>query len=302
MELNCSINGDKRFHPAYTKVKLDDTYEGTIREVLTFSKRIQKDGKVTTPLTFEESKKYPVVGFVWGTTLFPTSMYRHLVELLWYSYLKTNPKLVDELETYTEFNDFGDIDDEISHAALIKRFLEIKENKDPLVLKMPEAGECLYDDFKPLLDVVYRRENIMIEDSLPLEEGTPEVLVYFQQLEEVVESGAPVFPRSFYEKVYKEYAKLINRTPEALIGGAFIRKNKKTKKHLAFLGLIEDHNLQSFRRALESLKSECVSKRLAIGMQMHLGCYETSGPRWEERYAILKEVFSDYYVILYKES
>lgn len=302
MELNCSLHGDKRFHPAHAVVRLDETYEGTIRDVLTFSKRIYKDGKVTTPLKFEESQKYPVVGFVWGTTLFPIAMYRHLVELLWYSYFKTNPKLIEELEKYSDINDYGDIDDNISHAELIKRFLEIKENNDPLVLKMPEVGECLYDDFKPLLDVVYRYENIMIEEDLPLEDGIPEVLVYFQQLEEVVESSAPVFPRSFYEKVYKEYTKFVNRTPESLIGGAFIRKNKKTKKHLAFLGIIEDDNLQSYRRALESLKSECVSKGFAIGMQMHLGCYETSGPKWEERYAILKEVFSDYYVILYKES
>ena len=302
MELNCSLNGDKRFHPAYAKVKLDDRYEGTIREVLTCSKRIYKNGQVTTPLTFDESQKYPVVGFVWGMTLFPTSMYQHLVELLWYSYLKTHPDLIDELMKYETINDFGEIDDNISHAKLLKRFLEIKENNDPLVLKMPDTGECLYDDFKPLLDVVYRRENIMIEEELPLEEGVPEVLVYFQQLEEVVESSAPIFPRSFHEKVFKEYSKLLNRTPESLIGSLFVRTNKKTKKKLAFLGLIEDDGLKSYRRSLESLKTYCVSRGLAIGMQQHLGCYETSGPNWEARYEILKEVFSDYYVILYKES
>lgn len=301
MELNCSSAGNKSFHPAYAKIKLDEVYEGTIRQVLTHSKRILKDGKVTIPITHEEANQYPVVGFVWGTTLFPSGMYRHLVELLWYSYLKTNPDLIEELEKYDEINDYGDVDDNISHASLLKRFKEIKENYDPLVLKLPEMGECLYDDFKPLLDVVYRYETIMFEEELVLEDAAPEVLVYFQQLEEVVESSAPIIPRSFYERIYKEYMKLINRTPEKLIGGIFVRSNKKTKKNIAFLGLIEDEGLASFRRSLETLKSYCASRGLAIGMQSHLGCYETTGPKWEERYKVLKEVFSDYPVILYKE-
>lgn len=299
MELNCSRSGDRRFHPAYAEIEIHG-YRNTIQNIVAQSKRILKDGVVTSELTHDEAKHYPTVGFVWEGLLLPYSLFKQFVGLLWYKYLHENPELVSELEDYARYNDHGQID-EVSHAEFISYYMMRKENSNPLVLTTPLYGEALLDYIKPLLDVLGRRENIIIETHLMFDEAITEVVGQFQQLETVVETPPTFLARTFNDKVYKEYFKALGKTPNQVIGGCFVKYNPKTNQRVALLGVLDDDDYFSFRQSLESLKVFCMQRGYSISLHYDLGT-EIDSSEWKNRYAILNEVFDDYYIILYKQA
>lgn len=126
MELNCTLQGDKRFHPSTAYTKLFGQ-EGTISELYASAKR-NKDGS----LCIEGNRPDHIC--VNGRRISPDNL-GLFYDTLWYQYLAMNRHLIAEICKYDSFSD-GHKSEAYNSQARV--FRKIKQNGNLAGLK----AEC----------------------------------------------------------------------------------------------------------------------------------------------------------------
>lgn len=95
--------------------------------------------------------------------------------------------------------------------------------------------------------------------------------------------------RSKYPKAYNEYIEFSKLNKFNLLGQEYYG-NKKSIVYTSY---------DALKKSLISLKNKAKSEGLIVGLPYGIGCGLANGD-WNVVYNIIKEVFSDYYVVLYK--
>lgn len=317
MLLDCSKSG--HFHPSKVRVEIEG-YEDTIENHAVFTKRILQDHHVIAPATLEEAIENQAVGFVVKGMLLPIKYYPQYVGLLWHKYLSSNPKIVEELKRCTTFKE-GEIHDGVSHLEIICKFLGYqKPNKKGTDRRQGLPGDLLLEWCKPLTDLLNKEEIVIVEESRTLTESINEVVGFFHYVEDVIEEPAQATYKEFCPRVLHHFKKALRYDSSMLIGGCFVRRNEEdksrrfwfgrkeepikkrnTKQDVAFLGISEEEQLESFKSSIAALKTYAKERNLAVSLPYNLGCDKTSGIEWEVRLNIVRDVFKDYYLTLHKE-
>lgn len=307
--LNCS-KFNESFHPLNALVEVNG-YLAPIESHTTYAKRIRKEGLIVPAANMEEAAEYPVVGFVCNSYLLPFTYFPYYVGLLWHKYLSQNPELVEELKQYDEYRDFNQFTD-FSHAQYIERFMDCSCSGK---VAKPNPGDLFYEWLKPLTDVLTGKNTVIIEKETSIRESITEVVGFFQH-EEDESSEWSEYYREFCPIVYRNYKKHLSRSPLEMFGGCFVQDNDQSllqrfKNHrnktfvndqqkIAFLTLSNENEELDFRTSIQSLKTYAQKRKLAVSLPYHLGC-QVESKKWKKRYAILKEIFADYYVTLFQE-
>ena len=318
MLLDCSKNG--HFHPSKVRVEIEG-YEDTIENHAVFTKRILRDSHIVAPVTLEEALENQAVGFVVKGMLLPIKYYPQYVGLLWHKYLSTNPKIVEELKRCTQFRE-GEIYDGVSHLEIICKFIGYdKPNKKGIKRRQGLPGELLLEWCKPLTDLLNKEEIVIVEESRTLTESINEVVGFFHYVEDVIEEPAQATYKEFCPRVLHHFKKALRYDASMLMGSCYVRRNEEekprrfwfsrhqeepvkkrnTKQDVAFLGISEEEQLETFKSSVMALKNYAKERNLAVSLPYDLGCEKPTGVEWEVRMNIIREVFKDYYLTLHKE-
>lgn len=316
MILDCSKMG--HFHPSKVRVEVDG-YEDTIENHAVFTKRILKDYQVMAPATLEEALDYPAVGFVVKGMLLPIKYYPQYVGLLWHKYLSTEPEIVEELKRCTKFKE-GELHDGVSHLEIICKYLGYDElNKKGVNRRQGYPGDLLLEWCQPLTDLLNKEEIVIVEESRTLTQSINEVVGFFHCVEDSIEESAQLTYKEFCPQVLHHFKKALRYDANLLRGSCFIRQNEEvptrrfrlrrkeepvkkrnTQQNVAFLGISEDQQVDTFKSSIAALKTYAQKRNLAVSLPYDLGCKNTSGSEWELRFNIVRNVFSDYYLTLHK--
>lgn len=317
MLLDCSKNG--HFHPSKVRVEIEG-YEDTIENHAIFTKRILRDHQVVAPTSLEEAIETPAVGFVVKGMLLPINYYPQYVGLLWHKYLSANPKIVEELKRCTKFKD-GEIHDGVSHLDIILKFIGYENStKKGMKRRQGLPGELLLAWCKPLTKLLNKEEIVIVEETRSLTESINEIVGFFHYVEDVIEEKAQATYKEFCPRVLYHFKKALRYDASMLRGSCFVRRNEEdrsrrfwfsrqeepvkkrnTKQDIAFLGISEEEQLETFKSSVMALKAYAQERNLAVSLPYNLGCDKVSGAEWKARLDIVREVFRDYYLTLHKE-
>lgn len=137
--------------------------------------------------------------------------------------------------------------------------------------------------------------------------GNEQVIGHQTNCQGVMGSGIAKIVKEKFPTCYEEYHSLCNsyENKEDLLGKCQMCK-VGNKKYIANLfgqckyGTDKCYSdYEAFEKALTQLKYECVGKELSVALPYNISCGRAGGD-WNIVYNIIKKVFSDYPVILYK--
>ena len=300
--LECSTAGDKRFSAMVAKVSVNgvvDTIENHYQKSKVF---LDEGGNLYTVNNSKEAKGKKPVAFKINNYYLPLSYGAMFYDLLWYKYLKANPELEVVLEQYDDYSDkFKSKVAYNCQAVSIRKYMK----KEGYNLSLQDRGKQVMKDCKPLLDIL-RGANTVVVQSGDIFTGYVNIIGHQVNCQGVMGKGIASIVRSDYPKAYDEYIGYSKANKGNLLGNAQIVKcggkyicnlysqeyygNDKTKVYTSY---------EALKKSLTILKDYAKSKGLVVGLPYGIGCGLANGD-WNTVYNIIKEVFSDYYVIIYR--
>jgi O-acetyl-ADP-ribose deacetylase (regulator of RNase III) len=317
--LECSSKGDRRFSALNAKVHVKvndverfDTIESHYQDAKEF---LDEDGNFVKAKDWKEAKAWQKEGRkavrvnIQGTIL-PIDFLTQYYKLLWVKYLDANPHLVQYAKQFDEFTDMFRGNSINCQADVIRQY--VKEGRESIV------SEC-----KPLIMAlrgVFVRE--VIGDLLEAKE-----LVIGHQVNclGIMGGGLARLIKERYPVVFDEYSLLckINQKGRSLMGYCQMVEvvDEETREHTLFAdpnhqpkiirivaNLFGQHEIGTdrkrteepfLRKALESMKEMAMKKGYSVALPYQLGS-NLGGGDWNEILGIIKEVFHDYPVTIYR--
>lgn len=316
--LECSSKGDKRFSALVAKVKVFDVFD-TIEAHYQGAKEYfdLQSGNLVKASNWQEAKEWQKQGMmpvrinVQGTIL-PYDFLTQYYKLLWVKYLDANPELVEYAKQFDEFTDMFRGKKTLNcQADVIKQY--VKEGKESIM------KEC-----QPLLQAfrgVFVRE--VIGDLLEAKE-----LVIGHQVNclGIMGGGLAALIKKKYPVVFREYEMLckIGQKTRSLMGhcqlveireevveeqgSLFVFEENEGKVVRIVANLFGQHEIgtdkkrteeEFLKKALVSLKEKVMEKGYSVALPYQLGS-GLAGGNWLEILEIVKEVFHDYPVTIYR--
>lgn len=301
--LECSSKGDKRFSALYAQVHVNgvfDTIENHYQKAKLFK---DKNGKLKQVGDWREAKGKKPVAFLISNYQLPLSFGLMFYKLLWYKYLKSNPELEEVLLEYDDYNDiFTSKTAYCNQAEVIKDYIQdshgVKYNKE-------DRGKQLKKSCKPLLDILNNKNTVIIENG-DLTMSYANILAHQVNAQGVMGSGVAKGIKVKYPKAYKDYLNHHQLKQREILGECqIVDCDSKIVANLfgqfnygrARDVVYTDYN--ALREALISLKEFAKTNNLSVAMPFKIGCGLANGD-WEGVVLpMIKNVFNDYYVILY---
>ncbi|MDF2880187.1 MAG: hypothetical protein K0R54_744 [Clostridiaceae bacterium] len=297
--LECSSKGDKRFSAFYAKVKVFDKFD-SIENHYQLSKRFKdSNGNIIVPLTWKDSKGKTPVCFVVNDIKFETKYLSSFYALLWAKYLDSMPSLVKYASEFDDFKDMFSGKSINSQANVIKKY--VKEGRVSLM------KEC--NEFIKLLS----KQDYVKEEVGDLLKANADIKGHQTNGLGLMGAGLALQIRNTYPHVFFEYQKLCKSiSPNLLFGQCQIVETEvNSKKYIANLfGQIgigvgkgspdsKEERMIALNKSLVSLKEYAMANNLSVGLPYQLGC-GLAGGDWNEVLTIIKKVFNDYPVTIYK--
>lgn len=299
--LECSTSGDKRFSAMVAKVSVNgvlDTIENHYQKSKVF---LDKDGYYYTVNTSKDAKGKKPVAFKIGDYYLPLSYGAMFYDLLWYKYLKANPALELVLEQYDDYSDkYKSKKAYNCQADSIRKYM--RENG--VLLSFNNRGKSILRDCKPLLDVLRKTNTVIIEQG-DLLEGYTNIIAHQVNCQAVMGKGIAKSIRTKYPQVYDSYIKFCKDNKKLLGKAQIINLDNKYICNLyaqEYYGLDKTTTYTSYealRASLMDLKDYAKENNLTVGLPYEMGCGLANGD-WNIVLNIIKDVFKDYYVIIYK--
>ena len=302
--LECSSKGDKRFSALYAKVYVNGVYD-TIENHYQRAKLFEdENGELKGVIDWKEAKGRKPVAFLINGYKLPLSFGLMFYKLLWYKYLKSNPELEEVLLEYDDYNDmFTSKTAYCKQAEVIRDYIQ---NSYDVKYSKEDRGKKLKESCKPLLEVLNKKNTVIVEDG-DLTMSYANILAHQVNAQGVMGSGVAKGIKAKYPKAYQEYlshSKLKQRAilgecqiidcDNKMIANLFGQFNYGRKKDVVYT------DYKALRGALISLKEFAKVNNLSVAMPFKIGCGLANGD-WEGVVLpMIKEIFNDYYVILYK--
>ena len=300
--LECSRAGDSRFSAMIAKVLvngIDDTIENHYQKSKVF---LDEYGNFYTVSSSKEAKGKKPVAFKISGYYLPLSYGAMFYDLMWCKYLRANPNLEDVLEQYDDYSD--KYKSKIAYncqADSIRKYMQ----RDGILLPRSERGKDLMYSCKPLLDFLNGTNKVIVENG-DIFTGYINIIGHQVNCQGVMGKGIASIIRSDYPKAYDEYISfskdnkdnLLGRTQVVGCGGKCIC-NLYAQEYYGNDKSVVYTSYEALRKSLTTLKEYAKSKGLVVGLPYGIGCGLANGD-WNVVYNIIKEVFGDYYVILYK--
>ncbi|MBQ8999309.1 MAG: macro domain-containing protein [Clostridium sp.] len=301
--LECSTAGDKRFSAMVAKVSVNgviDTIENHYQKSKAF---LDENGDLYTVNASKEAKGKKPVAFKISGYYLPLSYGAMFYDLLWYKYLKANPELELILEKYDDYSDrYKSRVAYNCQADSIRRYMKDKDGNN---LSKEDRGKKIMEICKPLLNILKGFDTVVIEKG-DIFTGYINIVGHQVNCQGVMGKGIASIVKSDYPRAYSEYISYSQINKDNLLGDAQIVKcggkyicnlyaqeyygNDKTKVYTSY---------EALRYSLTTLKEFAKSKGLIVGLPYGIGCGLANGD-WNIVLSIIKDVFKDYYVILYK--
>ena len=285
--LQCSSLGDKRYSPLYAKVKINNIVD-TIDNHLQMSKRF------TNHIPFIPYKyrfKEPDY-FVINNKLLPKEYYNDFNKLLWYSYFKEHPELFNLTKTYDDFIDplYGVIN--IDSVSKILKDLK-KQGFHNFYTSCDEFLNLL----KSTNDILLINKNII--------ESKQNIIIQEVNCQGIVNN--PIFnmlaeKQPKIKEKYKEVCK--KTTADNLFAKTqFINFKDKTICNIfsqyVYTYKTKQIEYDAFKKCLFTVKDFAIRNKYSISIPYGIGCNKDMF-EWETIKLIIKDVFNDYPIILYK--
>lgn len=177
--------------------------------------------------------------------------------------------------------------------------------KDGVLLPASERGKNIKEECKPLLDLLNGKNKIIIENG-DIFTGYTNIIAHQVNCQGVMDKGIASIVRSDYPKAYREYisfsktnkGKLLGEAQIINCGGKYIC-NLYAQEYYGNKKSVVYTSYDALRKSLTTLKEYAKSKDLVVGLPYGIGCGLANG-NWHTVYNIIKEVFDDYYVVIYK--
>lgn len=300
--LECSRAGDDNFSAMKAKVLVNGvnaTIETHYQKAKAF---LDEDGRLYTVNSPMDVKGKKPVAFKISGYFLPLDYGAMFYDLMWYRYLKANPELEQKLEKYDDYSD--KYKSKIAHncqADTIRKYMQ----RNGSLLPKDERGSEIIKDCKPLLDFLRGVNRVVVQDG-DIFKGYTNIIGHQVNCQGVMGKGIADTIKRKYPEAYNEYISFSKLNKNNLLGKAQLVNcgnrhicnlygqeyygNKKTVIYTSY---------EDLKKSLILLKDEAKSKGLVVGLPYGIGCGLANGS-WEKVYSIIKEVFSDYYVILYK--
>lgn len=302
--LECSSRGDKRFSALYAKVYVNNVYD-TIENHYQKSKLFEDENGLLKQVNhWSEAKGRKPVAFLINGYKFPLSFGVMFYKLLWYKYLKANPELEEVLLEYDDYNDM--FEPKNAYCRQVEVIKEYIKGHDGTPYKKEDRGKKLKESCKSLLDVLSRKNTVIILNG-DLTISYADVLAHQVNAQGVMGSGVAKSIKTKYPNVYREYMKHPKLKNKSILGECqLIDCDGKVIANLFgqfYYGRNKDTlytDYKALRGALISLKEFAKANDLSVAMPFKIGCGLANGD-WEGVVLpMIKEVFNDYYIILYE--
>lgn len=299
--LECSSKGDIRFSALYAKVSVNgitDTIENHYQKSKVFldnNKFIQYD-------EFKKTKGKKPIAFNINGYILPLRFGAMFYHMLWYKYLKTNKDLQKVLCEYDDYSDKFKGNSFVCQADSIRLFMNDSNGNK---LSKEDRGNHLYYLCKELNDFLLGKNRVIIENG-DIFNGIAEIIGHQVNCQNVMGSGIALQVRNKYPKAYNEYMKFsVSKSKELLgncqiidcedkiIANLFGQFNYGLDKKIVYT------KSEALEKALITLKNYAKENKKVVALPYNIGCDRGNGD-WSEILNIIKEVFKDYYVILYK--
>lgn len=302
--LECSSKGDKRFSALYAKIDVNGVFDSIENHYQKSKVFLSEDNKLIQYDDWRVSKgKLPVAFNISGYYL-PIRFGAMYYSLLWYKYLKANPSLDKVLEQFEVYHDiFKSKNSYVCQADIITAYMEDSNGNR---YSKEKRGVALYNSCRELLDILTKKNTVIIENGDALK-GYPHIVAHQVNSQGVMGSGIAKSIKENYTKAYTEYLKHPLMKQREILGECQI-VDCDTKIVANIFGQFfygRNPNTvytekEALKKGLIALKEYAKENNLIVSMPYKIGCGLANGDWENEIYPMIKDIFSDYYVILYK--
>lgn len=302
--LECSSKGDKRFSALYAKVSVNGVFDSIENHYQKSKVFKDENGKLIQYDNWKMAKgKMPIAFNISGYYL-PLRFGSMFYSLMWYKYLKANPSLENVLEQFDIYNDiFKSKNSYVCQADVIRAYME---DKNGIRYNKTNRGINLYNSCKELLDVLTKQNTVIIENGNALT-GYPHIVAHQVNSQGVMGSGIAKSIKETFYKAYTEYVAHPLMKNEKILGECQIVDCESKIVANVFGQFFYGRNpntvytnYTALRKGLTTLKEYAKANKLIVSMPYEIGCGYAHGDWNNIVYPMIKEIFSDYYVILYK--
>ena len=300
--LECSTAGDKRFSAMVAKVYVSgliDTIENHYQKSKVF---LDNNGNFYTVNTSKEAKGKKPIAFKINNYYLPLSYGAMYYDLLWYKYLKANPELELVLEQYDDYSD--KFKSKIAYncqADSIRKYMQ----DEGLKLNPEDRGKQIMKDCKPLLDVLKGINTIIIHNG-DIFTGYTNIIGHQVNCQGTMGKGVASIVKSDYPRAYNEYISYSQNNKGNLLGNVQIVNcggkyicNLYAQEYYGNNKSVVYTSYEALKKSLTTLKDYAKSRGLVVGLPYGIGCGLANGD-WNIVLSIIKDVFKDYYVVIYK--
>lgn len=302
--LECSSKGDKRFSALYAKVSVNnlfDSIENHYQKAKVFK---NENGELIQYDNWKDAKGKKPIAFNISGCYLPLRFGAMFYSLMWYKYLKTNPSLETVLEQFDVYNDlFKSKNSYVCQADVLRDYME---DKNGIRYEKDKRGISLYNSCNELIDILNKTNTVIIENGDALF-GYPHIVAHQVNSQGVMGSGIAKGIKENYTKAYTEYLKHPLMKDRKILGECQIVdcENKIVANIFGqfFYGRTPNvvyTDYTALRKALTTLKEYSKANNLIVSMPYLIGCGLANGDWNNIVYPMIKEIFLDYYVILYK--
>lgn len=267
--------------------------KASIEEHYQLSKRFDNISGLTVPQNIKDAKGKKPSHFVVNGRVFDIKYLSSYYSLLWIKYLDTNPGLVNYVKGFDDFTDMFRGKSQNCQADVVKKY--VKQGRQ-FILK-----EC--SEFIKIL----KTTPSVIEVEGDLLEAKEDIYGHQVNCLGIMEAGIALQIKKRFSTVYSQYKKCCeeNDKNKSLLGCCFIVPTESGKSIANLFGQYEigvgkvRTEYRHLEASLMALKDFAKKNRLSVGLPFQLGS-GLAGGDWNVIKDIIKNVFDDYSVTIYK--
>lgn len=293
MNLECSSAGDKRFSACYAAINWFGKRQ-TIEKIYQSSKRFAVNKDVFIPKTIKDAKGKKPSHFVVNGQMFSTKHLTSFYQMLWAAYFKENPRLLDYIRQFDTFSDKF-------------KGKSVNCQADVIALIAQDGIKKVIDLCEPF-KAAFSKEHVVIRNG-DIFDSHVDIIAQQVNCLGVMGAGLALEIKNRYSTVYDKYCDVydVYNNKEELLGKCQIVSSSANGRIIANLfgqyGVNRNKQqtqVDKLETALIKLKNYAKQKQLSVGIPYGIGC-GLGGGNWNDVLKIINNVFSNYFVYLYKK-
>ncbi|MFF2532178.1 DUF6977 family protein [Brevibacillus sp. NPDC058079] len=317
--LECSSRGDKRYSALFANVLVNldgkERFNSIEAHYQNAKEFLDDSGNYVQASDWKEAKAWQKSGRkavrvnIYGRIL-PIDFLTYYYKLLWVKYLDANPQLVEFAKQFDDFTDMFKGNSKNCQADVIRQY--VKQGRESI------TNEC-----QPLAMAL---RGVLVREVIGDLMEAPELVIGHQvNCLGVMGGGLAKLIKEAYPIVFNEYATLCKigqktrslmghcqfvEVPDESVGELTLFSDPNIKPTLLRIvaNLFGQHEIGTdqkrteetyLRKSIEVMKETAMQKGYSVALPYQLGS-NLGGGNWEEIFGIIKEVFHDYPVTIYR--